>query len=462
MKQRQWCDFEWDREAFPDPKAMLARLKAKGLKICVWINSYISQCSKLFTQGRDAGYFLKTKDGNIYQLDQWQPGMAFVDFTNPQAVSWYQSKLRALLEMGVDCFKTDFAERIPKDAVYHDGSDPLLMHNLYTYLYNKTVFDLLDEYHGKGNALVFARSATTGCQKFPVHWGGDCEASFESMAEDLRGGLSFCMSGPAFWSHDIGGFSGKADPALYKRWTAFGLLSTHSRLHGSESYRVPWLFDEESVDVMRHFTKLKNTLFPYHGWPAMRAMFVEFPTDPACRYLDRQYMLGPSMLVAPVFRHDNLAEYYLPAGSWTHLLTGKTVQGGHWRSETIGFMDLPLFVRPNTLLPLGSNEQEPIWSLADPLTLNLFQISDGANLTIRLVSSDGKGVSQLSCQRSGDQFSLTSDGHAKDVRVNLRSAGELSALKNGKPLADRSNPLLLHWLDSSKPLSFSFHRNGPI
>jgi alpha-D-xyloside xylohydrolase len=194
----------------------------------------------------------------------------------------------------------------------------------------------------------------------------------------------------------------------------------------------------------------------------MRAMFVEFPTDPACRYLDRQYMLGPSMLVAPVFRHDNLAEYYLPAGSWTHLLTGKTVQGGHWRSETIGFMDLPLFVRPNTLLPLGSNEQEPIWSLADPLTLNLFQISDGANLTIRLVSSDGKGVSQLSCQRSGDQFSLTSDGHAKDVRVNLRSAGELSALKNGKPLADRSNPLLLHWLDSSKPLSFSFHRNGPI
>jgi alpha-D-xyloside xylohydrolase len=159
--------------------------------------------------------------------------MALVDFTNPDAVSWYQSKLRGLLEMGVDSFKTDFGERVPvEDVVYHDGSDPRLMHNYYAYLYNKAVFDLLEEFHGKGEALVFARAATGGCQKFPVHWGGDCEATFESMAEDLRGGLSFCMSGAAFWSHDIGGFTGTADAALYKRWVAFGLLSTHSRLHG--------------------------------------------------------------------------------------------------------------------------------------------------------------------------------------------------------------------------------------
>ncbi len=245
--------------------------------------------------------------------------------------------------MGVDCFKTDFGERIPDDAVYHDGSDPKLMHNYYTYLYNKTVFELLEDFHGKGNALVFARSATGGSQKFPVHWGGDCDATFESMAEDLRGGLSFCLSGPAFWSHDIGGFNGTAHAAVYKRWIAFGLLSTHSRLHGSGSYRVPWLFDEESVEVMRHFTRLKNRLFPYlfaaaqdaheHGWPVMRAMLLEFPDDPSCRHLDRQYMLGDALLVAPIFRQDDIAEYYLPAGKWTSLQTGNVTEGGQWRRE---------------------------------------------------------------------------------------------------------------------------------
>jgi alpha-D-xyloside xylohydrolase len=465
MKERQWCDFEWDKDAFPDPKGMLTRLKNKGLKICVWINSYISQCSKIFAEGREGGYFLKTREGNVYQRDQWQPGMAFVDFTNPKAVTWYQSKLRALLEMGVDSFKTDFAERIPDDAVYHDGSDPKLMHNLYSYLYNKTVFELLEEFHGKGNALVFARSATAGSQKFPVHWGGDCEASFESMAEDLRGGLSFCMSGPAFWSHDIGGFSGKADPSLYKRWTAFGLLSTHSRLHGSESYRVPWLFDEESVDVMRFFTKLKNRLFPYlfsiaqdaheHGWPAMRAMFVEFPNDPACRYLDRQYMLGPSLLVAPIFRQDNVAEYYLPPGNWTHFLSGKVVEGGYWHTETFGFMDMPLFVRENTLLPLSSSEDQPAWQFKDELTLNLFQIADGAELTLRVVSSDGNGQSQFNCVCRGKQFTLSSDGNAKNVRVNVRWPDQLETIKNGKPPRDSSKGLILGWTDFSKPLIFT-------
>src|SRR5262249_35145921 len=160
------------------------------------------------------------------QIDDWQPGMALVDFTNEEATRWYQDKLVALLKMGVDCFKTDFGERIPTDVVYRDGSDPQRMHNYYTYLYNRAVFEVLEEERGRGEATVFARSATVGSQKFPVHWGGDCSATFESMAETLRGGLSLGLSGFGFWSHDIGGFEQTATPALYKRWVAFGLLSS--------------------------------------------------------------------------------------------------------------------------------------------------------------------------------------------------------------------------------------------
>ena len=202
-------------------------------------------------------------DGAVWQTDQWQAGMGLVDFTNPDAVAWYQGYLRRLLVQGVDAFKTDFGERIPTDVVWHDGSDPERMHNYYTHLYNRAVFDVLEAERGEGEAVLFARSATAGGQQFPVHWGGDCESTFVSMAETLRGGLSLASSGFGFWSHDIGGFEGAPDAAVFKRWLAFGLLSSHSRLHGSDSYRVPWAFDEEAVDVARLFTRLKLSLMPY-------------------------------------------------------------------------------------------------------------------------------------------------------------------------------------------------------
>jgi alpha-D-xyloside xylohydrolase len=209
MREFNWTDFQWDARMFPDPKGMLSRLRDRGLKICVWINSYIAQRSILFEEGKKAGYFIKRTNGDVWQTDLWQPGMAIVDFTNPAAVAWFQSHLRRLLEMGVDCFKTDFGERIPTEGVvYHDGSDPVKMHNMYPILYNQAVFSLLQQVRGKNEAVVFARSTYASGQRFPVHWGGDCWSTLESMAESLRGGLSLSLCGFGYWSHDIGGFEG--------------------------------------------------------------------------------------------------------------------------------------------------------------------------------------------------------------------------------------------------------------
>jgi alpha-D-xyloside xylohydrolase len=289
--------------------------------------------------------------------------MGIVDFTNPAARTWYQSKLQALLDIGVDSFKTDFGERIPTDVVYFDGSDPERMHNYYTYIYNKTVFELLERKENK-EAVVFARSATAGSQKFPIHWGGDNESTFESMAGTLRGGLSMALSGFAFWSHDIGGFEGTPNPDVFKRWLAFGLLSSHSRLHGSASYRVPWLIDDESSVVTKFFTDLKTSLMPYilkmadiahiEGIPVMRPMMMEFPTDPSCDYLDRQYMLGDSIIVAPIFNSEGIADFYLPHGSWVSLITGEKVEGGSWRSEKHGYLSLPLYLRSEKIAEHGT------------------------------------------------------------------------------------------------------------
>jgi len=431
MREFQWCDFEWDTRQFPDPKAMLARLRARGLKISLWINPYVAQKSPLFAEGAREGYFIKRTNGRVFQTDQWQPGMAIVDFTNPKAVAWYQGHLRRLLEMGVDCFKTDFGERIPDTGVmYHDGSDPVEMHNLYPLQYNESVFDLIRAVRGDDDAVVFARSAYASAQRFPVHWGGDCWSTFESMAESLRGGLSLTTCGFGFWSHDIGGFEGNPPPAVYKRWIQFGLLSSHSRLHGSSFYRVPWLVDEESCDVLRVFTQLKHRLMPYlyakaiqaaeTGVPVMRSMMMEHPHDPACAPLDRQYQLGESLLVAPVFQESGEVDFYLPEGTWTHLLSGQVRTGGRWYRETHDFMSLPAYVPANTVLPWGAEQERPDYDFARGTTLRVFALADGATAPFTVAALDGRVAARGSVARQGGRYvAKVTEGALRDWRLDV-------------------------------------------
>ncbi|MFZ5825454.1 MAG: alpha-xylosidase [Bacillota bacterium] len=439
MKAFQWMDFNWDPVVFPEPEPMLRRLHEKGLRICVWLNPYIAQQSSLFDEAAANGYLLKRADGDVWQWDKWQPGMGIVDFTNPEACRWYADHLRRLIDMGVHGFKTDFGERIPTDVVYFDGSDPQKMHNYYSYLYNKVVFEVLEERLGQGEAVLFARSATAGGQRFPVHWGGDSFATYESMAESLRGGLSLGLSGFGFWSHDIGGFESTAPADLYKRWTAFGLLSSHSRLHGNHSYRVPWLFDDEAVDVLRFFTKLKCRLMPYlfaaaceaaqTGVPVMRAMLLEFPGDPTCYFLDRQYMLGESLLVAPVFSQDGNVSFYLPRGRWTHFLTGEQVEGGIWRSEHHSYMSLPLYVRPNSVVAVGREDNRPDYPYADGVEFHVFGLGDGQSASATVTST--RGVPELTAhvQREAETVTVRVSGGEWPWSLLLRGVFRVASVE---------------------------------
>lgn len=441
MRENEWCNFTWDDALFDDAPGMLARLKKdKKLHICVWINSYIGQKSPLFKEAAEKGYLLKRPNGDIWQWDLWQAGMGIVDFTNTAAWKWYQGKLRNLLDMGVDCFKTDFGERIPTDAVYYDGSDPELMHNYYTYLYNKCVFELLEEYKGKNEACLFARSATVGGQKFPVHWGGDCSSNYLSMSESLRAGLSLCMSGFGFWSHDISGFEGTAPADVYKRWAAFGLLSTHSRLHGSGSYRVPWLFDEESVDVVRKFTNLKCSLMPYlystavctheTGVPTMRAMVLEFPNDIPCADLDRQYMLGDSLLVAPVFTKEGDVDYYLPEGKWTGFMDNREIDGGKWLHEIHNFMSLPLMARENSIIAVGADKENVEYDYGKNLTLHVFSLKNRAEADIR--DMHGDKLLNVTAENNGGRVTINLAGRAENLQILLRNVSEVKNLSGAE------------------------------
>lgn len=428
MKGYEWCNFLWDTDMFPDPAGMLKKLHDRGLKVCVWINPYIGQKSPLFLEGKKNGYFLRRPNGDVWQWDLWQDGMAIVDFTNPAATAWYQAKLKALLDMGVDCFKTDFGERIPTDCTYFDGTDPNLMHNFYTHLYNGAVYKLLEQVRGKGDACLFARSATAGGQQYPVHWGGDSTSTFLSMAESLRAGLSLGMCGFPFWSHDISGFEDMAPPEVYIRWSQFGLLSSHSRLHGSTSYRVPWLFGEDAPGVLKKFVELKCTLMPYlyatacracqSGVPMMQSMAMAFPEDMTCRELDLQYMLGDSLLVAPVFRKDGQVTYYLPHGQWTHLLTGEQTAGGTWRTDTCPLDILPLWVRENTLLPVGGRKDQVAYDYTEHLTIQVYHPSEAGN-RFQMICGLGKPTLTLQAKRVGGQVEVTVAEPHQDIQVQV-------------------------------------------
>ncbi|WP_133014865.1 alpha-xylosidase [Clostridium cuniculi] len=453
MKDYNWCNFEWDDEVFPDPVGMLKRLKEKGLNICVWINPYIGQESKLFEEGKKYGYLLKKPNGSVWQWDMWQPAMALVDFTNPSACEWYSGKLKELIDMGVDCFKTDFGERIPTENVeYFDKSDTNKMHNYYTYMYNKVVFETLKKYKGEDEAVLFARSATAGGQQFPVHWGGDCEADYESMEQSLRGGLSLCMSGFGFWSHDIGGFESTSTADVYKRWVAFGLLSSHSRLHGSKSYRVPWLYDEEACDVVRFFTKLKCRIMPYlyrmanitheTGIPVMRSMVLEYQDDDACAYLDKQYMLGESILVAPIFNDENEAKYYLPEGKWTNFITGRKYEGGRWIKEKHDYLSIPMMIKENSIIAIGSEDTKPDYDYRKDVSLLAYELKEGVKTSTKVLDIHNNEELYVEVLKNNKEIKVESAGTEEAWTLVLKDISNVETIEGAEFNVDGNDTLV--------------------
>ena len=281
MRGRRYCDFEWDRRAFPDPEGLIRRIHALGLRLCLWEHPYVSVESALYKTGEEKGYFVRRPDGGSYVIDYglslaprpdgrvrlagpketWNAPVAIVDLTFPEARNWFKDLHRPLLRMGVDVFKTDFGEDIPEDARFRDGRTGAELHNLYPLLYNEAVFEVTAEEKGRG--LVWSRSGTAGSQRFPVGWSGDPASDWESFAATVRGGLSAGLSGLALWSHDIGGYRGQPDPELYVRWAQFGLFSSHSRMHG-DSPREPWLFGEEALAVVKKFARSAVPALPLH------------------------------------------------------------------------------------------------------------------------------------------------------------------------------------------------------
>ncbi len=404
MGEGPWCTYEWDETVFPDPVEMMASFRKQGIRTCLWLTAYLPEGTPRYEEAAAKGYLIKDLEGNPAPVLEAFTGssLAAVDFTNPEAVSWWQGILRSLLEMGAATFKTDFAEQAPIDAIYADGRTGLEMHNLYPLLYNRTAFELTKEYFGRG--LVWGRSAYAGSQRYPVQWGGDSYSSFGQIVGQLRGLLGYGLSGVPFCSHDIGGFdySPEAfdtdslddfpkDALVYLRWLQFGAFSSHMRAHGKQP-REPWEYGDQVESIARDFLKLRYRLLPYiysqavlssqNGLPMVRPMLLEYQDDPNTRSLDLQYLFGSDFLVAPVLNRDPARDVYLPDGEWFNYWTKESISGPGWITVKTPLDEMPLWVKGGSVIPYGPEMLYVDQLSLKPLTLEFYGPGGTTSLVI--------------------------------------------------------------------------------
>ena len=346
------CDYEFAKERFKDPVGMLKQLSKDGFHTCLWQLPYFTPKNRFFPEIIEKNLHVRNATGGMPVED------AILDFSNPQTVSWYQSKIEGLMKQGVSTIKCDFGEAAPYNGFYHSGKGGLYEHNLYPLRYNKALWEVVERSH-PGEGIIWARSAWAGSQRYALHWGGDAATTNTGLLGDLRGGLSFGLSGFSFWSHDMGGFVTASPEDIYRRWLPFGFLSSHTRAHGAPPTE-PWLISKSFTDAFRLCAEMKYKLMPYvyaqakdcseRGLPMVRALLVEFPHDPGAWLVEDEYMFGSQMLVAPLMESGSERMVYLPKGSWIDYQSGKVYEGGY---QTIQAGKIPavILVRDGSLIP---------------------------------------------------------------------------------------------------------------
>ena len=419
-----WFDVDWrnnyefSESRFNDPKDMIADMKKDGFNVCLWQLPYFTPKNTLFSEIVEKELAVKDKKGNIPYED------ATLDFTNPETITWYQNKIATLLKLGVGVIKVDFGEAAPASGIYHNGKTGFYEHNLYPLRYNKTVAEITKQV--TGNSIIWARSTWAGSQRYPLHWGGDAATTNTAMAATLRGGLSLGLSGFSFWSHDVGGFTTATPENVYKRWTPFGMLTSHVRSHGAPPTE-PWEFSDEFLKGFRNADNLRYQLMPYiyaqakhsseNGLPMLRALFVEYPNDPGAWLVDDQYLFGSDILVAPLFEDVTERSVYLPEGNWIDYQTNKVYKSG-WNTIKAGDIPIIMLVKDGTVLPhikLAQSTQDMNW---DNIELKVYA-ANATNIKGKIFLPNGNKLNELSLTKKGESFELINNTLSNKTKFTI-------------------------------------------
>jgi alpha-D-xyloside xylohydrolase len=421
------CDYQFSKTRFENPIKMMADFKKMGFHTSLWQLPYFVPKNNLFPEIIEKNLFVKDCKGNLPYED------AVLDFSNPQTVKWYQDKISGLLRQGVSVIKADFGEAAPADGIYQSGRTGFYEHNLYPLRYNKAVAEITRQVTGE--TIIWGRSAWAGSQRYPVHWGGDPANTNMAMAATLRAGLSIGLCGFSFWSHDIGGFVNKKPEDIYRRWTPFGMLTSHTRSHGAPPTE-PWDYGEDFMNAFRLADEMRYRLMPYiyaqakdcteRGLPMVRALFIEYPNDPGAWLIDDEYMFGSDMLVAPLFENVTARDVYLPPGQWIDYQTGKIHFGG-WHNIEAGTIPIVVLVREGAAIPhikLTQSTSQMDWSELELVAYS----KDLQNVKSLICLPSDKVLHKLSLVKKDGRFHLDTDPFAGKVSWKVRLYSEWNIL----------------------------------
>ena len=455
MKGFEWTSFLWDQNRFPNPHHLIKKLHENGVRVCLWISPYIAQKSPLFQEGYDGNYYVNYNDGDVFQSDVYQPGAALLDFSNLVARAWYQKYIDDLIRLGVDSFRLDYGADAPAKAPqfgvraassgisYKNGFEAESMHNLYAYLYEEAVYEILEKRFGENGACMLSHSAFVGSQKFSYQMLDNEEPSYESMASTLRSGLSLSISGFPYWSQNIGGLSDECAPDLFIHWHQYSMFVPNAVLGGVEGFRVPWQYGPEALSETLLYAKMKLGLIPYIfssavessslGIPMTRPMILEFPNDQNVAALDQQYMYGSNLLVAPITSADGIVRYYVPSGTWTNLLTRERINGPIWKNEQHNYDTMPILARPGTILVAGSTDETPIYNYMENVTITLFELPEGKEISTDVYSADLKNIGIVKAQKKAGKITVVTQGFYGQTRLVLSGIFRIGSTSVGIP-----------------------------
>lgn len=427
------CDWKFSAERFPDPATMFKEAEDMGFKICLWQIPYVLRDTDAYKDAKRTGALAKNKGPFVFLF---QFAATPIDFSNPEGVSWYKNKLRNLLKMGASSIKTDFGEGIepPMRFKEYDGRQ---MHNLFPLLYQKAAFEITEETHGKGEAVIWARGGYAGCQRYPVHWAGDNSSNYENLLSSLRGGISMGLCGFTYWSQDTGGFVGVPSDEVYIRWTQLSIFQSHIRFHGQPPhYKEPWNFLPKTQEIVRDYLELRYRLIAYlyseaqvaigGGLPMLRHLVIDFQDDPTVYNIEDQFMCGRNILVAPILTKNNVRSVYLPEGFWYDFWSGERLKGKQWINLKVGLKTIPVYVREGTALPLLKVAQSTDDLSYDNMTIQIYPDEEG-KASYDILDKDKHFEITASVEKTAAKITVTPE--PEGIMVKLPKSFKISNIK---------------------------------
>jgi alpha-D-xyloside xylohydrolase len=417
--------FDMDPVKWPDPAAMNKQLHAQGIQTMISVWPRFTEGSRYYDFLLKKGWFEHLADGTPTNGLPYDKAGSDIDTTNPDAARWYWGIIRDnMVSKGFDSFWADETEPdLPPNGSYFSIGPGTRYFNVYPLFHTASIYDGFRR-DLKTRALVLSRDAYLGAQRNgTMFWSSDIAPTWNTLQRQVPTGLDVTASGIAYWGNDIGGWQylpyrhvpahtplldpsdardnvGQYDdyPELYTRWFEYGVFQPNFRTHGSRDHNEVWSYGKQAEPILEKYLRLRYQLMPYiyslgyatheTGAPYMRALFMDFPNDPAVADLGDEYMFGPDLLVAPVTEQGATTKrVYLPAGAdWYNYWTNERLHGGQWIEASAPIDTIPLFVRAGSILPLGA----PVENTLQPQRLEKLRIYPGADADFTLYNDDGK------------------------------------------------------------------------